>query len=552
VQNRLTASVDQYAGGVTIGGFEYTLDANGNRTREDDADESAVVYTYDALNRVTSEKQFDSTGTLIGAETYSYDAVGNVTSRSGTLPGNATFSYNGDNQLISGAGSTYKYDSAGNLVSVTDNSGGVTRYSYDDRGRLISSQTPDGATTTYTYNYQGVRESQAGPGGLVKYLVDAANGPASAQVIRESGPSGVTLRSYVIGLQLLSFTEGTNVRYYLTDALGSTRLLTDATGAVTDKYLYSAYGVPLGHTGSSDNSFLFAGQQQGEPSGLVYLRARYYDPATGRFLSRDASDGSDQLPLSLNKYVYALANPVNDTDPSGNQTLVELVVSLAINATLRVSGIVLDAYKKAQWFGKAMQAIGGAMTLFTVFEGALHPTLLGLYFGGLGFPTWKALFTGVSPSPATIARLSTALGYPSLLPLGLTAFKMLRDVNSTMYFPGTLRPKAVAYVKPDTSLYTVYINPQFITYPVFPELSLEPCMVGIIVHEFVHLASHGVIRDILYKLPSLGLPPILAYFNADNYRLAVQGSTFGILNIKQLLDALGISIPGDKFQSEDS
>ena len=199
---------------------------------------------------------------------------------------------------------------------------------------MISLQAPDGTITSYTYDFQGVRQSQQGPGGLVKYLVDEAYGPDSAQVVRESDSTGATLRSYVIGLGLISITEGGNVRYYLTDALGSTRLLTDQTGAVTDTYSYSAYGVLLGHTGSSDNPFLFAAQQQDASSGLVYLRAHYYDPTTGRFLSRDAFAGSDQIPLSLNKYLYALANPVNDTDPSGNQTLSDEQVADAVDEEL--------------------------------------------------------------------------------------------------------------------------------------------------------------------------------------------------------------------------
>src|SRR5262249_33615400 len=197
-----------------------------------------------------------------GAETYAYDAVGNVIARSGTLLGDATFSYNGDDQLVIGAGSTYAYDAAGNLASVTDSTGAVTRYGYDARGRLISSQAPDGAVTSYTYDFRGVRQSQQGPGGLVKYLVDAAGGPGAAQVVRESDATGATLRTYVVGRGLLSFTDGGDVRYYLTDALGSTRLLTDRTGAVTDTYRYSAYGVLLGRTGVSANPFLFAGQQQ--------------------------------------------------------------------------------------------------------------------------------------------------------------------------------------------------------------------------------------------------------------------------------------------------
>ena len=88
--------------------------------------------------------------------------------------------------------------------------------------------------------------------------------------------------------------------------------------------LYDAFGRTLNQTGAAANSYQFAGEQRDSALGLDYLRARYYDPATGRFVSRDAFPGSAAQPLSLNKYLYALANPVNRTDPSGNITLVEL------------------------------------------------------------------------------------------------------------------------------------------------------------------------------------------------------------------------------------
>jgi RHS repeat-associated protein len=516
--NSLVAIVDKNAGGQTIGGFSYTLDANGNRTKELDADGSASVYTYDALNRVIEEDHFDSSGQSTGTETYSYDALGNVTARSGTLLTDAVFSYNGDNQLVSGAGSTYLYDAAGRLLSVTDSTGQVTRYSYDARGRLVSSQAPDGTITSYTYDYQGVRQSQQGPDGLDKYLVDELFGAASAQVVRESDSTGATLRHFVVGARLLSFTEGANVGYYLSDGLGSTRLLTDQTGAVTDTYSYSAYGVLLGHTGSSDNPFLFAGQQQDRSSGLMYLRARYYDPATGRFLSPDAFSGTDQLPLSLNKYLYALADPVNDSDPSGNQDLIETMISEALSEDLDAIEAIGEGNQIVQISLKTLQVLGDVMTFYTALDAAEFPERIGGFFGGV------------------LPPLARDAGLASIIPLTFIAVKM-GIPNVSYYFDpfGTSqsKPEEVAYVRASQPN-TVYLRPNYLTYRLFPraESPLDITKVGVLIHEFAHLtgllAGRLVIRDIAYGRISLALPIGLADFNADNYRLAAQANIYNL------------------------
>ncbi len=517
--NRLIAIVAKNAGGATISSFSYTLDMNGNRTGEVDADGSHHVYTYDALNRVTAEEHFDSGDASMGAEVYSYDALGNVTARTGTLLGGATFNYNGDDQLVSGAGSTYIYDTAGNLLSVTDSAGNVTRYAYDARGRLISSQAPDLAITSYTYDFQGVRQSQQGPGGLVKYLVDAVSGPGSAQVVRESDPTGATLRSYVIGRGLLSFTEGGNVGYYLTDGLGSTRLLTDRTGAVTDTYLYSAYGVLLGHTGSSANPFLFAGQQQDGASGLVYLRARYYDPGTGHFLSRDTFAGFDRLPLSLNKYLYALANPVNDTDPSGNFTLLEEEVAEAEQEELAATEAVEAGHELVQVSFRILQGLGGLITGFTIAQGLLEPERVSGYFGDMDIP-FNAVHEDIAKPLAVAAEF-----WLTRIDIGLFS----RPVRY-FFTPVSPDPDWVAYVDLGTpeNKDVVFLTPRFLPLDLFPppECPLEFSKIGTVVHEFAHLVSNNVVTDrkpLDYGLTCLGNLPPMALTNADNYRLAVQG-----------------------------
>lgn len=93
---------------------------------------------------------------------------------------------------------------------------------------------------------------------------------------------------YVYGAGLVSQVDGRDTYYYLADGLGSTMKTVDASGNVVNAYAYAyaVYGTPTSATGSQDNEFDFAGQQT-DPSGLQYLRARYYDTETGTFLSRD-------------------------------------------------------------------------------------------------------------------------------------------------------------------------------------------------------------------------------------------------------------------------
>ncbi len=101
------------------------------------------------------------------------------------------------------------------------------------------------------------------------------------------------------------------------DGLGSTRGLTNASGVVTDRYSYDAFGNLIGSAGSTENNYLFAGEQFDRGLGDYYLRARYYDESIGRFTKRDSFEGRLEEPVTLHKYLYANDNPVTLVDPSG-------------------------------------------------------------------------------------------------------------------------------------------------------------------------------------------------------------------------------------------
>jgi RHS repeat-associated protein len=113
------------------------------------------------------------------------------------------------------------------------------------------------------------------------------------------------------GLPVEQIDSSGNVLYYHHDQLGSTRVLTSSTGAVAATYTYDANGNLTNQTGTANTPLRWAGQYQ-DPTGLYYLRARYYDPTTSQFLTKDplaASTGQT--------YVYSADNPANATDPGG-------------------------------------------------------------------------------------------------------------------------------------------------------------------------------------------------------------------------------------------
>ena len=102
----------------------------------------------------------------------------------------------------------------------------------------------------------------------------------------------------------------------------------------TVTYDYDAFGNLIHSTGTTPNNYLFAGEQYDPDLGLYYNRARYLNVSTGRFWTMDDFEGNPDDPLSLHKYLYAGANPANQRDPSGHESIAELDISSAISETL--------------------------------------------------------------------------------------------------------------------------------------------------------------------------------------------------------------------------
>ena len=153
----------------------------------------------------------------------------------------------------------------------------------------------------------GDRHQQVVDGVTTNYILDLAAG--LPQVLDDG------TNTYLYGNGRIA-QAGSTAEYFLSDALGSVRQLADPAGAVTLTQSYAPYGDVVSSVGTSQTSYAFTGEAL-DANGLTYLRARYYAPQDGRFISRDTWAGNYSNPLSLNRWNYVEGNPINWVDPSG-------------------------------------------------------------------------------------------------------------------------------------------------------------------------------------------------------------------------------------------
>ena len=335
--NRIT-KIENKKGNSNISVYEYSYYLDGSdacKTRNENGIIETTSYEYDGLKRLTEEsvKVGNSTDTYA----YEYDDYGNRSKMTATGSENyvTEYSYNNaqgkytallqketktvedDNALKlqnNVKQTVYTYDANGNQLTKTAD-GKTETNTYDGLNQLIG--FTDGETTaSYTYGISGLRDSKTVNGVTTTHIW------SGSQIVVDY-TAHYTSTVYIRGTSLAAafdWDEGSkgDNRFYIQNAHGDVVNLTNADGEVTKKYTYDAFGVEKDIVDSDTNAFRYCGEYYDAETGTIYLRARYYNPSTGRFISRDSVTGDINDPLSLNLYTYCHNNPLLNFDPSGN------------------------------------------------------------------------------------------------------------------------------------------------------------------------------------------------------------------------------------------
>ncbi|CAG7624851.1 RHS repeat protein [Actinacidiphila bryophytorum] len=326
---RLT-SIGSTKDSSTLADWQLSLDAVGQPTRIDATRTGKATayqyYTYDNAGRLLTDCTSAAKTTacpatdLAAGTTYTYDGVGNRTTAT-TNGALTTYSYDAADELtesLTGTTTTsYSYDKNGNQTG-----DGTNTFSYD-AGNHLTTLTSGSTTYTYGYDAAGNRTTAAKNGTRQRSTVWDTNYQLP-QAAAEYGASGALTADYQYNPleQIQSQTTPTgSAVYYHHDQLGSVTDLTDNTGNLQTSYAYTAYGqTTRTNTGTNPpaNPFTYTGQYE-EPTTAaagLYLRARNYDPTTGRFTATDPLTIQTGTPVTA-PYVYASDAPTRLVDPSG-------------------------------------------------------------------------------------------------------------------------------------------------------------------------------------------------------------------------------------------
>lgn len=298
--------------------FDYTYDPVGNRLSLSENSGRVSNYSYDTLYRLT---QAAITDPQLGDEAtvYTYDKVGNRHSET-TAQGTLLYTYDANDRMLTAGSTSFTYDNNGNTL--TENSSiGLKSYGWDTENRLTSFIKP-GVQAAYEYDVNAIRRSSTVNGTATDFLID--HNQDYAQVLEENTNNQLDV-AYTYGSDLLTQNRLGTITHYLYDGLGSVRGLASSGGAISDSYVYEPFGEIVHHDGITPNAYLFAGEQWDGNVGSFNLRARMYSPAYGRFLSQDTWAFDPTFPNEMNRYAYALNNPLLVTDPSGNVAFFEYI-----------------------------------------------------------------------------------------------------------------------------------------------------------------------------------------------------------------------------------
>jgi len=354
----------------------FAYDARGRRVSLTLPNGVVGNYTYDKASRLTGLKYTNLT-TTVGNLAYAYDAANRRISAGGTLANPAlpaavsSAAYDAANELTQWGAIKLTYDANGNLAG-----DGTNGYTWNDRNQLTQISDAGLVKATFQYDAFGRRINTATGGPATSYLYDQIN------VVQQQSNTYANLLTGLNPDEIFGRTDTSGLSSFLTDALGSTVALTDATGAIQTAYSYAPFGDTISSGSTSGNPFQFTGREN-DGTGLYYYRARYYSPVYSRFISEDPlrffGGGAPNFRSSedpfANGYEYVFSSPTNLRDFSGLSPNTSLFATLA-------AGI----------------PFGGSPLASTLGDAAATTSVV------------DPLATTVAAAPATIAGTQTGLG----------------------------------------------------------------------------------------------------------------------------------------------
>ncbi len=310
--DNLLKTVTDWNGHLT----EYTYRNDGLLNSTAYPNGTKCTYLYDGAGRMVAKTWKKSDDSIINAYSFHLDKMGNHTQEIktepfGVIPLNIetqNYSYTDANRLESVNNTAFDFDKNGNNTVK-----GNTQYSYDIYDRLIGiSKT--GYTAQYKYDALGNRREKTVNGATQRFVLDILG---LSNVLAETDEHGNYQNYYVYGLGLISRTDNNdNTHYYHDDFRGSTIAMTNDSETITHKYAYDDFGKVTQIEEANFNPYRYVGKYgiQYEDEDLYFMRARYYNPDVGRFLTED--------PIwATNLYPYAGNNPVMNVDVSGAKSV---------------------------------------------------------------------------------------------------------------------------------------------------------------------------------------------------------------------------------------
>jgi len=368
--DNLLYTVKDWEGRITT----YTYRNDGSIDQISLPNGTYTKYSYDIAGRLIGLQNRKSNGTVINSYTYELDSVGNhirVTANEPfdsptPIPSDISYSYDKANRIINAGPTTFSHDDNNNMSSQTE-SGVTTNFNYDAENRLTSVTGP--FTATYGYDALGYRRSATRNGVYTRYVLDV-NG-SMENVLMETDAYNVPHYYYIQGNGLLYCIKDSDnsVQYFHYDSRGSTIAITDQNQNITNKYAYDEFGKVTNLVETDYNPFRYVGQYgvMYEDADLYFMRARYYKPGIGRFMSEDPVWG-------VNLFGYVENNTLMNIDPNGNKSIA--LNGINYNNLGKALGIK-GSSEFAKYIGKKIVAKASTKVLGQTILKSINPTKIG-------------------------------------------------------------------------------------------------------------------------------------------------------------------------------